>query len=119
MKIVFVLWSLISLNALADEKLICSLRYSKEVIATAKKHSQYDKNRHCSVSCMLTLTCRPSEVLLIGFLKEFKDFFGPGEADREDLKADRLGVDLARHHMASTQAECLEQCDLYYAPDLF
>lgn len=100
--------------ALASPELICSLMNSKRVIAIAQTHSTYDKNRHCSVSCMLALKCNDQEVMLIGLLKEIKDFFGPGEADQEDLKADAFGISLAAKHAAITDDQCLSQCDLYY-----
>ena len=98
----------------APEKIMCSIKHSKAVIAVAEKHSTYDKNRHCTVSCMLGLRCNLNEVMLVGVLKEFKDLFGPGNAERDDLIADKYGVDLVRHKRATTDSECLEQCDLKY-----
>lgn len=102
--------------ALAGPDLYCSLKNTKRVIAIAEAHSKFDKNRHCTVSCMLALKCNDKEVMLIGLLKEIKDFFGPGDADREDLKANALGISLAAKGSATTDIECLNQCDLYYAP---
>ena len=104
-------------NALAKpspDKFICSMKHSKAVIAVAEKHSSYDKNRHCTVSCMLGLRCNLNEVMLVGILKEFKDVFGPGNAERADLFADKYGIDLVRHDRARKDSECLEQCDLQY-----
>lgn len=98
----------------APDKLICSIKHSKAVIAVAEKHSNFDKNRHCSVSCMLGLRCRLDEVMLIGILKEIKDVFGPGNAERADLIADKFGIDLVKHDRARSDNECLEQCDLQY-----
>jgi hypothetical protein len=63
---------------------------------------------------MLGLRCNLSEVMLVGVLKEFKDLFGSGNAERDDLIADKYGVDLVRHKRATTDSECLEQCDLKY-----
>ena len=96
------------------DKLICSIKNSKSVIAVAQRHSNFDKNRHCSVSCMLGLRCNLDEVMLVGVLKEIKDVFGPGNAERADLVADKYGIDLVRHERARTDSECLEQCDLQY-----
>lgn len=96
------------------DKLVCSIKNSKPVIAIAQRHSTFDKNRHCSVSCMLSLRCNLDEVMIIGILKEIKDVFGPGNAERADLIADKYGVDLVRHQRARTDKECLEQCDLRY-----
>lgn len=98
----------------APNKFICSLKHSKTVIPIAERHSTFDKNRHCTVSCMLSLRCNSNEVMLVGILKEFKDVFGPGNAERADLIADKYGVDLVRHQRARSDSECLEQCDLRY-----
>ena len=94
--------------------MICTMKYAKTVVPIAEAHSQYDKNRHCSVSCMLALTCNDNEVLLAGILKEVRDVFGPGEADREDIIANRYGIGLVSSKRAKTYRECLEQCDLRY-----
>jgi hypothetical protein len=96
--------------------LFCSIKHSKRVIPLASNHSLNDKNRHCTVSCMLALTCNDGEVLLAGVLKEFKDLFGPGNAERKDLVADGRGIHLVRTDRARTDSECLEQCDLIYPP---
>lgn len=95
-------------------KFICSVKHSKYVISVAERHSANDKNRHCTVSCMLSLRCNSNEVLLVGILKEFRDIFGPGNAEREDIIADKYGIDLVRHKRATIDNECLEQCDLRY-----
>jgi hypothetical protein len=47
-------------------------------------------------------------------LKEFKDVFGPGNAEATDFKANVLGVPLASKGAPKTAVECLSQCDLYY-----
>jgi phosphosulfolactate phosphohydrolase-like enzyme len=106
---------LIGLNhAQAEPAAICSLINAQKVIQKAEAHSQHDKNRHCSVSCMLTLRCHPDDVMLAGLLKEIKDLFGRGNAEWEDLKADALGIDLAVTKTATTDLQCLKSCDLYY-----
>lgn len=107
--------SLIPQLAIAgEEKFICSLKHSKRVIEISTNHSTNDKNRHCTVSCMLALQCNDTEVLLVGILKEFRDVFGPGEADAEDIKANRYGINLVRQDRARIDQECLDQCDLRY-----
>ena len=118
MKIFFILLSL-SLATFSAAKaegpeLICSLLNVKRVKAIATSHSTFDKNRHCSVSCMLTLKCGAVEAMSMGVLKEIQDLFGPGQADVADLAADAMGVDLAFLRTARTDIQCLEQCDLYY-----
>lgn len=115
MKIIILILSLSSFSSLAGGgKFFCSLKHSKRIIPIATQHSTNDKNRHCTVSCMLTLKCPASEVLMVGILKEFKDVFGPGEPDVEDIKADRYGISLVKNDRAQTDLECLEQCDLRY-----
>lgn len=118
MKLILItILALSSFNALAKPmpaKFICSMKHSKAVVAVAERHSTYDKNRHCSVSCMLGLRCNLNEVMLVGILKEFRDVFGPGNAERDDLIADKYGVDLVKHKRATSDSECLEQCDLRY-----
>jgi hypothetical protein len=118
MKLVFIfsmmLSSTFTFAGSSPDKLICSIKNSKSVIAVAERHSDYDKNRHCTVSCMLSLRCNLDEVMLIGVLKEIKDVFGPGNAERADLVADKFGIDLVRHQRARTDSECLDQCDLRY-----
>ena len=49
----------------------------------------------CTASFMLALKCNNQEVLMLGMLKEFKDVFGPGNAEAADFKADVLGASLA------------------------
>ncbi len=114
--IAFILFS-VSLSVQAGGgKFFCSLKHSKRVIPIATSHSSNDKNRHCTVSCMLALKCNDAEVLMVGVLKEFEDVFGPGDADAEDIKADRHGIRLVRTDRAKSDLECLEQCDLTYSP---
>ena len=48
----------------------------------------------------------------LGMQKEFKDVFGPGNAEAADFKADVLGVSLASKGAAKTAVECLSQSDL-------
>ncbi len=104
-----------SLGAQTNPKvLLCTYKNAKVVVAIAKAHSHYDKNLHCSVSCMLTLRCNSGEVLLAGLFKELKDLLGYGNAEVKDLEADFFGVDLVRSKRATTDQECLEQCDLQY-----
>lgn len=115
MKTILILATFLSSTlSFAKPEIFCSLYHSKRVIKIAENHSTYDKNRHCTVSCMLTLKCSADEVLLIGTLKEIKDFFGPGEASSEDLKADAFGINLAAKRAARSDTQCLSQCDLYY-----
>lgn len=109
------LFSVTSFASVKDSSaLVCSLLNLKRVKIIAVNHSTYDKNRHCSVSCMLTLKCPALEVLSVGILKEIADLFGAGTPDMEDIKADSVGVHLADSQAARTDLQCLQQCDLYY-----
>jgi glutaredoxin-related protein len=112
----FLAFATFSTQVMASPDLICSMLNLKRVISIAEKHSNFDKNRHCSVSCMLALKCNDNEVLMVGLLKEVKDFFGPGECSEEDFKADAFGVSLVSKRAARTDSQCLSQCDLYYKP---
>lgn len=116
MKILFlILLMSVSLSASAKpKKLFCAYRNAKIVIPIAERHSTNDKNRHCTVSCMLALRCNDVEVLVAGYLKEFQDVFGPGDADAQDIVADKYGISIVRNNRADVDRECLEQCDLRY-----
>ena len=102
--------------AWASPDFVCSLLNAKRVIAIAQNHATYDKNRHCTASCMLALKCNHQEVMMAGLLKEFRDLLGYGEPSQEDLEANAFGIALAAKHAATTDAQCLSQCDLYYHP---
>lgn len=106
---------LFSMSAFAKpKKLLCAYRNAKIVVPIAERHSTNDKNRHCTVSCMLALRCNDTEVLIAGYLKEFQDVFGPGDADAQDIVADKFGISIVRNNRADIDQECLEQCDLRY-----
>jgi hypothetical protein len=113
-KTFFISILIFSFNSFAGKDIFCSLKHSDSVIAVAKKHSGYDKNLHCSVSCMLSLRCSTKEVLLVGYLKEFKDLLGHGTPDRKDIDADKFGIRLVINKRALEDEECLDQCDLKY-----
>jgi len=112
----FFLMSLLNIQLYAGTDALCSIYHSKKILEIAKQHSAYDKNRHCTVSCMLTLKCPSPDVLMAGVLKEVQDVFGPGNAEVEDLKADALGISFARDELSLNNQECLNTCDLYYSP---
>ena len=74
----------------AEAKAICSFIHVKKLIPITISHSQNDNNRHCTLSCMLTLKCAAADVLAAGVLKEVTDIFGPGNAEAADLAAEHL-----------------------------
>lgn len=113
--LILILLMTVSLSASAKpKKLFCAYRNAKIVVPIAERHSTFDKNRHCTVSCMLALRCNDVEVLVAGYLKEFEDVFGPGDADGQDIIANKYGISIVRNNRADVDRECLEQCDLRY-----
>lgn len=116
MKILMILILMtVSMGASAKpKKLFCAYRNAKVVVPVAERHSTNDKNRHCTVSCMLALRCNDTEVLIAGYLKEFQDVFGPGDADSHDIAANKYGISMVRNNRAENDRECLDQCDLRY-----
>lgn len=113
--LIFILMMTVSLGAVAKpRKLFCAYTNAKIVVPIAERHSSFDKNRHCSVSCMLALRCNDTEVLVAGYLKEFQDVFGPGDADENDIIANKYGISIVRNNRADNDRECLQQCDVRY-----
>ncbi|HXH30736.1 MAG TPA: hypothetical protein VNJ01_07970 [Bacteriovoracaceae bacterium] len=112
--IIFVLL-MVSTPVLADRpEFICTARNAEEVISIARRFSSNDKNNHCSVSCLLALRCSKAESFASGILKEIRDFFGSGNPEMADIRANRIGIGLVRNQRARFENECLEQCSLYY-----
>jgi len=93
---------------------ICSMYYASAVKKIAEANGKFDKFKHCSVSCMLTLRCPAVDVLEIGILKELADVVGPGNAEMADLRADYAGVDLAVSKKAKTDQTCMDKCHGLY-----
>lgn len=111
----FTLFSLLfSVSSIAAEEqnqwIACPLYYLKEVKKTVESHGDYDKYKHCAVSCMLTLRCSPADVMEIGLYKEIVDVFGPGNAEIADLRADSQGIRLALSRSINTDQQCIESC---------
>lgn len=103
-------------DVISAENFVCSLDHlaeAKRWVESQQNH--YDKFKHCSVSCYLTLRCSAAEVMLVGLAKEFEDVFGPGNAEIADLFADRAGIRLVTSGKAQNDAECVQHCNsLYY-----
>lgn len=95
--------------------LVCTWDYigqAKHWVENQQNH--YDKFKHCSVSCFLTLRCSSTEVLLVGAAKEFTDLFDDGNAEWNDLYADRAGIRLVTQGKAHYDADCVRQCNSLY-----
>jgi hypothetical protein len=115
--LVMILLITIGFKAEASSAIICPMLHLKRVVRIAEAHSGYDKNLHCSISCMLSLKCPAQEVLTIGVLKEIKDIFGPGEADFKDMQANLVGVQLVLRGRARSAQSCMDGCNNYYPPE--
>jgi hypothetical protein len=117
MKNLIICFALFSTSiAFAGERTFCKMNDIKVTTTKAKAHASYDKNMHCSTSCMLTLRCSSKHVLTIGYMKEFRDIFTGGNPEYADMMANRTGISIAVHKRAMSDSECLEQCDLHYVP---
>ena len=84
--------STFSLSSVSDDKLLCStevgLRWRKEI----DSRQISDKAKHCSLSCIVARRCGNNNILVLGFLKEIVDIFGPGNAEIADLRANLKGT---------------------------
>jgi hypothetical protein len=108
----------ISLNLYSSEKvLICPLFYLNSVQKKVESSGQYDKFKHCGVSCLLTLRCPSTDVFELGVLKEIIDIAGPGNAELADLEADLKGIKIA-HKKKMTDSKCLIECHLSFPEKL-
>ena len=95
--------------------LFCTMDHLSEGIRWAENQNvDFDKFKHCAVSCYLTLRCSAVEVLAVGALKEFKDLFDDGNAEVADLQADRFGIALVTNGKADHDRECSLRCERRY-----
>lgn len=56
-----------------------------------------EQRAHCLAAGLIARYCSTSEAHLAGIGKELRDLFGPGDAQWSDWRADRAGIDCARH----------------------
>lgn len=56
-----------------------------------------DKRTHCLAAGLIARYCSGSEAYLASAGKEFRDLLGGGDAEWADWRADRVGIDCARH----------------------
>lgn len=78
----------------SEEKLFCATYYAFQYKTEIEKLPN-DKTMHCTMSCYLAVKCPRSEAYLIGYLKEFWDIIGPGDADWNDIEANEAGIRFA------------------------
>lgn len=105
-----------SLNAQAEQFPLCSLIYKNKAKAKAESLSNYDKFKHCYVSCYLARRCPSLDVMELGIIKELVDIVGPGNAEFADLQADRDGVKLGDQLRGANDEACEKACKGIY-PD--
>ena len=103
-----------TLSASAEGRNLCTIETANKYLPQVEKHSDYDKNRHCAISCIMAVKCNDNETLLAGFMKEVKDVFGPGNAEWADYRADKAGINLVKSGRARRVSECFTQCDSLY-----
>lgn len=93
-----------------------TVRIGRELQPKVVRRTDYDKNNHCALTCMLTLRRGGANVLLVGILKEVSDIFTDDNAEWSDLRANRIGVGFARRGQAATDEQCFSACDSVYPP---
>jgi hypothetical protein len=98
----------------SGRKLICTRHEFNVSMWKAREYASHDKYLHCAVSCMTSLRCYGTDVLVIGVIKEIGDIFGSGKPEREDLRANRRGVGLVSRGEARTDSQCIRGCDQFY-----
>lgn len=90
----------------SEEKLFCASYYAFYYKKEIEKLPN-DKIMHCTMSCYLAVNCPREEALIIGYLKEFWDIFGPGDADWNDIAANKAGI---RYAKKKSRRYCKSQC---------
>lgn len=66
-----------------------------------------DPRAHCLAAGLIARYCSGSEAYMAGLGKELRDLFGAGDANWEDWRADRTGIDCARR---AGDDDALAQC---------
>ena len=56
-----------------------------------------DKREHCLAGGLISRYCSVTEAYLAGASKEVRDLLGKGDAEWADWRADRVGIECARH----------------------
>jgi hypothetical protein len=66
-----------------------------------------DKRAHCLAGGLISRYCSITEAYLAGAGKEVRDLLGHGDAEWQDWRADRVGIECARQSADdSALAEC-------------
>ena len=97
------------------KRLRCTVSHLDQAKKWAESQvNHYDKFKHCSVSCYLSLRCPRREVLAVGVMKEFYDAMGYGNAEIADLIADLKGIRIVKKNQAKHDSDCVQLCDQMY-----
>lgn len=102
---------LVTTSSLAEDKLACSL-YHAFLFKNEVQKLENDKQMHCSMSCLIARKCKTSEVVLIGFIKEFVDALGYGTPDPNDIAANLKGISVAKK--GTSESGCYTTCRKIY-----
>lgn len=95
----------------AEEKLACSL-FHAFLYKDAVEKLENDKQMHCAMSCLIARKCKTSEVVAIGFIKEFIDALGYGTPDPNDIAANLKGISHAKN--GASRPACYQRCKKDY-----
>lgn len=69
-----------------------------------------DKRAHCLASGLIYRYCSVSEAYIAGLGKEVRDALGKGDVEWADWRADRVGIECARHaEDDSALSECCSE----------
>jgi hypothetical protein len=66
-----------------------------------------DRRLHCLAGGLISRYCSVTEAYLAGAGKEVRDLLGKGDAEWQDWRADRVGIECARE---STDDSALAEC---------
>jgi hypothetical protein len=98
-------------------RLVCAYRTAKRLLPEVERAGSYDKFRHCTMSCWVTLECGRVEAWGIGVAKEIRDLLCQGSPSLEDIRADNDGIRFALDADVSTRDDCVRACDEIHPRD--
>jgi hypothetical protein len=68
-----------------------------EVVHKKLPQSLPDKQAHCLAAGLIARYCSQTEAYIAGAGKEWRDLFTGGDVEWADWRADRVGINCARH----------------------
>jgi hypothetical protein len=69
---------------------------ARAAVAAVVTEDMSDKRKHCTGAGSIAALCSVAEARLAAYGKEAADALGDGDAESEDLRADRAGIECAR-----------------------